>query len=336
MNSKTIVTAMVAMIVAIGMTGLVAAVTTDVTYTGDGSYDMNFNGVGDGYCGVHTYTSNGEDHMQATWQNAEANGWQTMGTYDYDYTTTTSTWWGYVTGEDSVSGTSTDIDRVITVGGMDDGANASGSILTFTNDTNGNTLLTLATYRDDVAWTSHVTTDQFVSIYQDQWNGYENSVWGFYHDEYNGSETGVYGETDISGFAYGADTLVTGLMRTQTGDAYAYALVEMTEGEFELNAYTDAYIGEYSNSGYFLWGLFPFSYSDEYAGVDEGFDVDANGVGLFVLGAGVDEFYGWADLYDDNGYLNIYFDGMDVTAQIITQVDGNLDGEGYIYSVDLP
>ena len=323
-------------IIAIGTIGMVSAVTTDVTYIGDGSYSMNFDGSGTGYCGVHTYTSNGEDHMQATWQNAEASGWQTMDTSSYAYTNPTSSWWGRVTGENSGSGSATTIDRIVTVGGRDDGADASGSIRTSTTDNNGNTLYTIATYQDDVAWTSHVTTDQHVSIYQDECSGFEDSRRGFYHDEYAGSDTGVSGQTDISGFAYGTDTLVTGLIMTQSGDAYSYALVKMTNGKFDLNADTHAESGEYSNSGWIFWGWFPYSYSGEHAKVNERFDVDANGVGLFIFGAGEDDFGGYAYLYDDGDDLYVYIDADTGVFYTVTQINGNLGGAGYIYSIDLP
>ena len=254
-TAKTAVMTMIVAFVMIGTLGIVSAVTTDVTYTGDGSYDMNFDGSGVGYLGVHTYTGNGEDHLQTAWQNTEASGWQTMDTSSYSDSGTTSTW--FATSEYANSGSETDINRIVTVGGANDGADASGSILTFTNDTNGNTIFTLATYRDDVAWTSHVTTDQYVSLYQNQYDGSSDGFFGFYHNEYEGSDTGVYADTEISGFAYGADTLVTGLIKSESGDAYAVAVIEMTEGEFDLNAYSDAYTSEDSSSGWIFWGWMP-------------------------------------------------------------------------------
>jgi len=349
MYTKTVVTAMIAFVLAIGMTGLGAAVTTDVTYTGDGSYNMNFNGAGTGYCGVHTFTSNGEDHMGATWTNAQATGWQTMDTLSYDNPPVTDTWncglFHLFSCEETVasSGSNTDINRVITVGGMNDGADASGSIMTFTNDTNGNTLFSLATYKDDVAWTSHVTTEQSVSMYQDEYSSIYDKVgritgYQYEHDEYEDSYTGVSGYTDISGFAYGADTLVTGLIRSESDDTYVYALVEMTQGEFDINMYTNAESEEMTGSGWYDYGWFgsgSYSYTDEYVGTNGNFGVDADGLGLFVFGAGEDAFGGYAQLYDDNGDLFATIDAYDGTFQAVTQINGSLWGTGYVYSYDI-
>ena len=338
---------MIVAFVAIGiLSGLGSAVTTDVTYTGDGSYDMDFNGYGTGYCGVHTYTGNGEDHLQTTWQNAEASGWQTMSTDSYSYSDpdSYSHWWGIFTGTllAEGSGSNTDIDRGITVGGMGDGADASGSILTFTDDTNGNTLYTLATYRDDEAWTSHATIEQQVSMYQDESSYTSDDFFLWFpirHDESEDSYSGISGETDISGFAYGADTLVTGLIRTESGDAYTYTLVEMTEGEFGISMDTYAETGDGSSSGWYNYGWFGSgSYSNTYEDVvaDGHFDVDADGLGLFVFGAGEDNFGGNANLYDADGYLYAYINAYDGTFQAVTQIDESLWGTGYVYSVDLP
>ena len=73
MNSKTIVTAMIAMIVAVGMTGAAMGASTM-------DYDTNFAGVGTGSVNIVTFTPIGSDLQTVTWTNCQAVGDQ-QGTY---------------------------------------------------------------------------------------------------------------------------------------------------------------------------------------------------------------------------------------------------------------
>ena len=214
MNTKTTTTMIVAMIAMIGMTGLAMAGSTDVVYTGDGSYNMNYNGAGTGSFGIHTYTSYGDDHMEATFGNTNIAGSQEM--------KTGSTW--------------TKVTRDITVGTGGWGQDASGTIATDSIDNapnaDGDIIYTRATYHDDIAWSSHVQLSQTVKMSD------------------SGINENVSGKARISGHAYGDDTLVTGVIGAITEGNYK-ATVEMrmalTEGHFDMEA--NVYARDPTNAG---------------------------------------------------------------------------------------
>ena len=336
-----------AMIIAmVTMIGLTSAVTTDVIYNGDGLYNMYFNGDGTGYCGVHTYTSNGEDYLQTEWTNAVASGWQKMkvseynrsnaGTYEGNSGITTYNYTGLRV--------STDINRSITIGGVDDNKNASGSILTFTDDNNGNTLFTIATCKSIISQISNVTTDQKISIYRGWYNAtYDynrNNIIG--HREYSNNGTGVVGSTDISGFAYEDDTLITGYVKSTAGDSYTIAFVEMTEGEFDMNVYSSSYTGKYSGEGWMAYDwhegddVSEFEYTANRTRAYSRTNVDADGIGIFVLGAGTDAFSVYANMKDEVGDLSIRMYGTDGNTTFLTPFNGAFNGYGWVYAIDLP
>ena len=202
-TANTAVTTMIVALVAmIGMTGFAMAGSTVANYVGDGSYHMNFDGMGTGSMVVNTYTSLGEDHMGVGWTDTNVNGRQNM------YT-------------------DSDFYRDVTVGTGGHGQDASGYIQTYTTDGGDNSISTSATYHDDVAWGSNVHTNQNVDI----------------HDSL---ESGINNDVRIDGFAYGDDTLVTGSVGGQSGNMSTFARMEMTEGNFTLNAYLHAYTRDYT------------------------------------------------------------------------------------------
>lgn len=330
----------------VAMIGLTSAVTTDVIYNGDGSYNMYFDGDGTGYCGVHTYTSNGEDHLQTTWTNTIASGWQKMEVNEYNRLNAGKRRvnGGNITYNYTGLRLSTDINRSVTIGGANDGGDASGSILTFTDDNNGNTLFTIATYEDDVAWTSHMTTDQKVSIYRGWYNAtydydYDN-VTG--HREYSNNGTGVVGITDIGGFAYGDDTLITGYVQSAAGDSYTIALVEMTEGEFDMSVYSSSYTGDYSAKGWMAYDWIDnnasrtYDYTMNRTRSYSRTNINADGIGIFVLGAGTDAFSMYANMKDEVGNLRVRMYGTNGDVTAVTPFNGTFSGYGRVYAVDLP
>ena len=192
-TNTAVLTMVVAMVAMIGMTGFAAAMNTNVIYNGDGQYNCNYNAYGTGYIGIHTYTSDGEDHLMTGWTNSRAYGWQTMDTYSGTAYNT------------DYSGTV--IERSATVGGVGNGGDEAGYIWTVTTDGNGNSVMSYANYHDNHGYGSHVTTDQMVVV---------GSLVDIMGSSFN--VTGVAAVTEIDGFAYGSNTTVSGLVRTQSGD----------------------------------------------------------------------------------------------------------------------
>jgi hypothetical protein len=156
-------------------------------------------------------TIDGTDHLMSGWTNSEANGWQVINTYNGNAINT------------DYSGTV--IERSTTVGGVAIGEAEAGYITTITSDNDNNSVMAHANYHDDRVWGSHVTTDQTVVV---------GSLVNIRGNNYN--VTGVAAITEIDGFAYGSNTTVSGLVRTQTNDEYTYAIVEMENGR--MNLYT--------------------------------------------------------------------------------------------------
>ena len=296
MNSKIAILAI--FMIAIGMTGITAAMDTNVQYNGDGSYYCNYDAYGTGSIGIHTYTTDGSDHLVSGWSNSEANGWQTMDTYtgteyDTDYSGTV-------------------IERSATVGCASVGEDEAGFVMTITTDNDNNSVYTYANYHDNYGYGSHVTTDQIVVV---------GSLVGIGQTQYN--VTGVAAVTEISGFAYGSNTTVSGLVRTQSGDEYTYAYLVMENGEMSL--YTLSAAGSIDPT---LWGDY-----DGACGQIVG--IDASGVGVFGAGAGTDMHGAYFDMEDDLGTVFYYSNGMGVTMDMATSFDGDFDAWGYIYAVDI-
>ncbi len=288
---KAINTMIIAVIAMIGMTGLAMAGSTDVVYTGDGSYNMNYIGAGTGSFGIHTYTSYGDDHVGTTFGNTDIVGSQNMNTG--------STW--------------TQITRDVTVGTGGWGQDASGTIVTDSIDNapnaDGDIVYTRATYHDDVAWSSHVRLDQTVEMVDD----------GIYEK--------VSGTAQISGHAYGGDTLVTGVIGAIT-EGGCKATVEMkmalTEGHFDMNA--DVYADDPTNAGetaklYNInnnaWGVYAPAEGTAYF-LGDGYEVKHDLT--ITAGAGTIHTYGTA--YGPDVYIPSTF-------------SNNYQATGYIYALEV-
>ena len=195
MNSKTIVTAMVAMILVIGMTGLAMAGTTTQTWTGDGHYATQYSGAGTGDLSIYTYTSYGDDFIGVTWDGS-VSGHQNMNTPAAGFTK---------------------INRVANVGTGVDGDAASGTIETMTTDNDNHYVYTFANYKDNAAYGSNVGLNQKVEIVD------------------NGPDEALTGKVTIAGFAYGAVTNVFGQIEAGTiGVNMVRAIVDVDEGKFSM------------------------------------------------------------------------------------------------------
>ena len=299
MKTNTAITAMIiAMVAMIGMTGFAAAMNTDVQYNGDGSYYCDYDAYGTGSIGIHTYTSDGSDHLVSGWENTEAHGWQQMDTYSG-------------TGQYGGNYSGTVIDRSAIVGGAAAGEDEAGYIITLTTDNDNNSVYTAAIYHDNVGLGSHIMTDQTVVV---------GSIVNIAGLQYN--ITGVIAETAISGFAYGSNTTVSGFVMTRSGDEYTYALLQMDNGRMSL--YTLSAAGSV-DPAFMVNGA-----------CGQLIVVDAKGIGVFGAGAGTDMHGAAFWMKDDLGYTHYYSNGMGVTIDMITTFDGNFDASGYIYAVDLP
>lgn len=304
--------AMIVTFVAIGLTGIGAAMDTNVQYNGDGSYYCEYDAVGTGYIGIHTYTSDGVDHLMSGWTNTVAYGSQTMIT-DSDSTPF---------GDYSV----TLIDRSATVGGADVGEDEAGYIRTIMTDNAANMVYTYANYHDDAGYGSHVTTDQTLVV---------GSLVDIGEDSYN--VTGVVAETEISGYAYGSNTTVSGLVRTYTGDEYTYAYIQMDNGRMSIYALSAVVSVDPSVTVPYI----RFSPLAQVGGNDidgacgQLIYVDADGDGVFRVGAGTDMHGTDFLMIDALGTVYYYSQGTDVTMGMSTAFDGDFDAWGYVYAVDI-
>ena len=202
---------LIAIAAMIGMTGFAMAGSTTDVYVGDGSYYTDFSGYGTGDITILSQTSYGTDIQRAEWTDTRVNGWQEMDT-------------------DSMHGVDyTQIERQTTVGKQGYGQDASGTIFVQSADNaygSGDTLTAVATYHDDEAYGSHVTLKQTAKMCDDG-AGFER----------------VSADTLIKGFAYGADTLVSGYIGAKTdgqNNVIAFATIDMNEGRFRMHTFNNA------------------------------------------------------------------------------------------------
>lgn len=189
-------TIIIALVAMIGMTGLAMAGSTTQQWIGDGSYTTTFGGAGTGDLTILTQTSYGNDHMTVDWQDTNVAGSQSMNT-----------------------GPKTQITRDVTVGTSGWQQAASGSIETgtYSADTgNGHYIYTNSVYADDVAYGSHVRLQQTVNMWD------------------SGPDEVLSGTAEISGFAYGATTLVSGRVEAAAGPIFVSAFGGMDEGSFDM------------------------------------------------------------------------------------------------------
>jgi hypothetical protein len=281
---KTIQTAtiLIAMVAMISMTGFAAAGSTTQIWTGDGTYTTSFGGTGTGDLTIFTYTSYGDDRMSVDWQNTNVGGNQWMNT-----------------------GSKTGITRDVTVGTSGWQQAASGNIVTGTNsmDTgNGHYIGTLSTYADDVAYGSNVRLQQTVKMCD------------------NGPDEVLRGETEISGFAYGGNTLVTGYVEAGAGTMFVSAGVGMDEGSFNMDMKTVSRDN-------------PVSYLDRTR--LKNIQIGANGEGSAELvGSGDDVRVGLHTTND--GHWDNFAGSQGTDFFQHDAFDTNYDATGYIYAIELP
>ena len=207
MNSKTIVTAMVAMILVIGMTGAAMADSTSMVFGGDGSYIANFDATGSGALGIYTTTADGYDQLNTVWENAQVTGYQEMDTGSVH-----SMDWTKVSRDVTVEGAS-----------MRTGA-LNGTIQTYTNN-NDAILMSTAHIYDGYAVGDFVTLDQDVEII----------------DRCNREI--VKGDTSITGYAYNDGAYLTGQVIAEYGDEYASVYLRVDDGRIDQMDVTNC-VGE--------------------------------------------------------------------------------------------
>ena len=299
--SKTVLTMIMAAIVMIGMTGSIAAMNTNVIYNGDGQYECNYDATGTGNIGIHTYTSYGSDHLISGWVNSEASGWQEMDTY---------TGTAYNTDYEGMV-----IDREATVGGANNGEDEAGFIYTNTTDNNNNYIISYAKYHDNHGYGSHVTTTQTIAT---------GSLINIYGSQF--TVTGVVAETEINGFSYGSNTTVSGLVRTQTNDEYTYAIIVMDNGK--MNLHTLAATGSVTPAFYTL-GISIDGACGQWV------NVTAKGTGVFGVGAGTNMHDMEFLMTDNGGSIYYYSTGTGVTVDMTSTFNGEFNGNGYVYVIDL-
>lgn len=287
--NRTVIKSMViTAIVMIGLTGFAMAGSSTDYYVGDGAYDTNFNGYGIGDLTIYTSTSYGNDVQHVEWSNTRVNGWQEMDT----------------------GSMSTVIDRKTTVGKYGTGQDASGSIFVQSTDnapTGGDTLKAVADYKDDEAYTSHVTLKQTV-LMVDNGAGFE----------------GVGARTLIKGHAYGADTYVGGYVAA-TSDGHnnvtVFATIGMDEGKFRMKTYTGSMD---SQSGLEASGM----YIRNMKGVGDG----TAAIGAYSTD---DATAGWDNTIQNDAMTRYNYDdgfyGNPVSVTFTDDFNTNYQATGYIY-----
>lgn len=281
MKTNTAVRSMVVAFLVIGMTGFAMAGSTTQTYEGDGTYTTSFGGTGTGDLTIFTHTSYGDDRMSVDWQNTNVGGNQWMNT-----------------------GSKTGITRDVTVGTGGWQQAASGNIMTGTYSTdtgNGHYIGTVSTYKDDVAYGSHVNLQQTINLYD------------------NGPDEALSGNAKISGFAYGANTLVSGYVEADAGPMFVSAGVGVTEGLFDMSMKTISK----DNSASYLDRTKLKNIAVTAVGIG-GADLDANGddvrVGLHTTNDGH-----WDNFAGSQGTGFNQYDDFDT----------HYSATGYIYAIEI-
>jgi len=293
-TNNTVKSIIIAFIVMIGITGIGAAINTNVVYNGDGQYNCDYDAEGTGYIGIHTYTSDGTDHLTSSWINSQSTGCQEMNTYSgTEYSATL-------------------ISREVTVGGVGDGKDENGFIYTHTTDNEGNYITSNAVYHDNKGYSSHVTTNQSVIV---------GNVDDVFETDYD--VTGIVAFTNIHGYSYGIDTVVSGSTTTQSGDAYTYTSLYMYDGR--MNIQTHSITGNIPDENH--------GASSQIVTVDD----YTKGIGVFSAGSGTDMHSAsfWMEENEVNN-IEIWTDTSGSTMYMTTTFNGNFDATGYIYAIDMP
>ena len=310
-TATRVTTTMIIAMAMVGMAGFAMAGSTTANYVGDGSYNMDFDGMGTGSMDVFTLTNTGFDHMSTGWSDTNVSGHQDMYT-DSHSDGEECTW------------TETDITRNVRVGTGGTGQDASGYIQTYTTDGGDNSVSTSATYHDDEAYGSNVHTKQNVVTSAENCNDCEGS--------------GIDADTTINGGAWGADTLVTGTVLahsgSQSGNMTALAVMKMTQGGFNLGidafAYSGVCEGE-AGAGVGLGG------AGVGLGDDDAITMTGTGRGNATIAGFTDTIPGIAEFdltgiddgigYQTDGTIN----GTPVSMNVYDDFDTGYTGTGYIY-----
>lgn len=282
--------------VIVGMTGLAMADSTDITYIGDGSYDLDFSGAGTGDLEIRTATSEGTDYLGAVWENTIVDGSQSLDT--------SSNPWQEVTyiSRDVTIGDDTNLYSYSTP--YDD---AYGMITTSTDNRGGMTVATQAIYIDEEAYTSHVSLDQEASI-----------VDGTYLDR-------VLGVVSIDGFAYDDGiSKVSGTVQVDSDDAQAIVSLSVTDGEIERMDID------------YAAGIFAHAGSPWSPGIDISVGGDTGNLdGDLTLQTSGDAFGAGVDIDEEDFSLDINTGwSTDGTLTIDVDFDDDLTTTGYIYAID--
>ena len=292
--TATIIIAMVAMI---SMTGFAMAGSTTQTYVGSGSYYTGFNGFGTGDLTILTHTSHGSDVQQTSWDNTRMGGWQMMNTAQI----------------------ATTIDRKTTIGMPGNHAanpDAAGLIITQSVDnapTGGDSVMTVATYEDDVAYTSHVTVDQTTYLIDDG-NGFESAG----------------ADTLIKGHCYDGNLSTYGITGTVTAvsDGVVNSSVTATMGMAEGGMWMQTYIcaADLANG-------------DETARLIVKNMLGAGSGSAAILGGTTDQGqadFGLTVLNDGLGYTTGgSLSGNPVSVSLIDDFDNGYMATGYIYAMNI-
>ena len=210
MNSKTIVTAMVAMIVAIGMTGIGAATMV---------YDVSFSGSGAiGGVDISTYTPVGNDVQSVDWVNAHGYGSQ-QGSY------TTGSDWAY-------------IDRTTQINDINNAQATSGTIVATTLPTTPVVATTgingLAFVQAAASYTDTYSDDSYIKMVQ--------SIRLYDSDMPTVNDAGderAYVDTEINGQAYNTGANVKGSVMMITDGSLTAGTgiyVNMNDGNLDMDA----------------------------------------------------------------------------------------------------
>jgi len=207
MKSTAIVTAMIALFVAIGMTGLGAATMV---------YDVSFSGSGaTGGVDISTQTPVGNDVQNVDWTNARGYGSQ-HGSYS------TGSDWAIIT-------------RTTTIDAIDYNGATDGLIVTSTlpttpvTDKNKAALVqVVASYKDDNSANSYIRLLQAVKLYDSDMPVVNDA----------GDER-AYVDSEINGQAYGTGSQVMGsVYETTDGSltASTFISVDLTDGSLDMDA----------------------------------------------------------------------------------------------------
>ena len=272
MNSKTIVTAMIAMIVAVGMTGAAMATpqytdpsTTTVTYVGSGDYTADFDGRS-GDVTIYTYTPEGYDVLTMS---AECN-------YEGSQTVSSDAGW-------------TTIDREVDAG-------RNPTITTYTVDTAGNYIAT------GVSSVGQAELNQYVLMADDQ------TVPGYTGDGIVAyTEIDAYGCDDVNGYVVTQGNDIGTLVEIGAeGGAIELTTLAGIATDPSVGSATGQYVIDMSATGKHGYGNNEGTADIEaYGNYEVGFDIEMD---YDITGHYEDEFDTDGTLYGDGTSMSAVLD----------------------------